>query len=84
MILNQGWNRSSDMWSVGVVIYLCLSGTFPIDERKNIKDQIEDTESMYPQNQWKIISPGGEGKIVGYFKFDSNGHQILILRLTPL
>uniref|UniRef100_H3CQP7 protein kinase C n=1 Tax=Tetraodon nigroviridis TaxID=99883 RepID=H3CQP7_TETNG len=55
-LLNQGYNRSLDMWSVGVIMYVSLSGTFPFNEDEDINDQIHNAAFMYPPNPWKQIS----------------------------
>uniref|UniRef100_A0AAQ4QMT8 protein kinase C n=1 Tax=Gasterosteus aculeatus aculeatus TaxID=481459 RepID=A0AAQ4QMT8_GASAC len=57
VLLNQGYNRSLDMWSVGVIMYVSLSGTFPFNEDEEINDQIHNAAFMYPPNPWKQISP---------------------------
>ncbi|TSZ12232.1 Serine/threonine-protein kinase D2 [Bagarius yarrelli] len=57
VLLNQGYNRSLDMWSVGVIMYVSLSGTFPFNEDEDINDQIQNAAFMYPPNPWKQISP---------------------------
>ncbi|KAK6470620.1 serine/threonine-protein kinase D2-like [Huso huso] len=57
VLLNQGYNRSLDMWSVGVIMYVSLSGTFPFNEDEDINDQIHNAAFMYPPNPWKTISP---------------------------
>ncbi|XP_076833072.1 serine/threonine-protein kinase D2 [Brachyhypopomus gauderio] len=57
VLLNQGYNRSLDMWSVGVIMYVSLSGTFPFNEDEDINDQIHNAAFMYPANPWKQISP---------------------------
>jgi protein kinase D len=44
------------MWSVGVIIYVSLSGTFPFNEEEDINDQIQNAAFMYPPNPWKEIS----------------------------
>lgn len=64
VLLNQGYNRSLDMWSVGVIMYVSLSGTFPFNEDEDINDQIHNAAFMYPPNPWKQISSDGnlEGK----------------------
>jgi serine/threonine protein kinase len=36
--LEKGYNRSLDMWSCGVIIYVSLSGTFPFNEDEEIED----------------------------------------------
>ncbi|XP_061536916.1 serine/threonine-protein kinase D2 isoform X1 [Phycodurus eques] len=56
VLLNQGYNRSLDMWSVGVIMYVSLSGTFPFNEDEDINDQIHNAAFMYPSNPWKQIS----------------------------
>ncbi|KAH0631576.1 hypothetical protein JD844_005970 [Phrynosoma platyrhinos] len=58
VLLNQGYNRSLDMWSVGVIMYVSLSGTFPFNEDEDISDQIQNAAFMYPPNPWRQISVG--------------------------
>uniref|UniRef100_A0A0F7Z6A1 Serine/threonine-protein kinase n=1 Tax=Crotalus adamanteus TaxID=8729 RepID=A0A0F7Z6A1_CROAD len=58
VLRNKGYNRSLDMWSVGVIIYVSLSGTFPFNEDEDIHDQIQNAAFMYPPNPWKEISHG--------------------------
>uniref|UniRef100_S4R9R9 Uncharacterized protein n=1 Tax=Petromyzon marinus TaxID=7757 RepID=S4R9R9_PETMA len=53
----QGYNRSLDMWSVGVIIYVSLSGTFPFNEDEDINEQIQNAAFMFPANPWKENSP---------------------------
>jgi len=56
VLQKRGYNKSLDMWSVGVVIYVTLSGTFPFNEGEDIEDQITNAAFMYPPNPWKLIS----------------------------
>ncbi|XP_059610382.1 serine/threonine-protein kinase D3 isoform X1 [Phlebotomus argentipes] len=56
VLRNKGYNRSLDMWSVGVIIYVSLSGTFPFNEDEDINVQIQNAAFMYPPNPWKEIS----------------------------
>uniref|UniRef100_A0A2L2YJ80 protein kinase C n=1 Tax=Parasteatoda tepidariorum TaxID=114398 RepID=A0A2L2YJ80_PARTP len=56
VLKNKGYNRSLDMWSVGVIVYVSLSGTFPFNEEEDINDQIQNAAFMYPPNPWKDIS----------------------------
>ncbi|XP_078462428.1 serine/threonine-protein kinase D3-like isoform X1 [Lampetra fluviatilis] len=53
----QGYNRSLDMWSVGVIVYVSLSGTFPFNEDEDINEQIQNAAFMYPPHPWREISP---------------------------
>ncbi|XP_035824058.1 serine/threonine-protein kinase D3 [Aplysia californica] len=59
VLKKKGYNRSLDMWSVGVVVYVSLSGTFPFNEDEEISDQIQNASFMYPPNPWKDISQEG-------------------------
>ncbi|KAK4884345.1 hypothetical protein RN001_000616 [Aquatica leii] len=56
VLRNKGYNRSLDMWSVGVIIYVSLSGTFPFNEDEDINEQIQNAAFMYPSNPWKEVS----------------------------
>lgn len=60
VLRNKGYNRSLDMWSVGVIVYVSLSGTFPFNEDEDINDQIQNAAFMYPPNPWKEISSDGK------------------------
>ncbi|VDK29673.1 unnamed protein product [Gongylonema pulchrum] len=56
VLRNRGFNRSLDMWSVGVIVYVSLSGTFPFNEDEDINDQIENADFMYPANPWQEVT----------------------------
>ena len=56
VLRNKGYNRSLDMWSTGVIIYVSLSGTFPFNEDEEIQEQIQNASFMYPPHPWKEIS----------------------------
>ncbi|CAL8097421.1 unnamed protein product [Calicophoron daubneyi] len=56
VLKHRGYNRGIDMWSVGVILYVSLSGTFPFNEEEDIAEQIENAEFMYPSNPWDSIS----------------------------
>ncbi|XP_033626068.1 serine/threonine-protein kinase D1-like isoform X2 [Asterias rubens] len=56
VLRSKGYNRSLDMWSVGVIIYVSLSGTFPFNEDEEITDQIHNAAFMFPPNPWDEIS----------------------------
>lgn len=47
------------MWSVGVIVYVCLSGTFPFNEEEDIHVQIKNADFMYPRSPWNEISHDG-------------------------
>ncbi|KAL6095502.1 prkd2 [Pungitius sinensis] len=56
VLRSKGYNRSLDMWSVGVIVYVSLSGTFPFNEDEDINDQIQNAAFMYPSNPWREVS----------------------------
>lgn len=56
VLRNKGYNRSLDMWSVGVIVYVSLSGTFPFNEEEDVNDQIQNAAFMYPAHPWREIS----------------------------
>ncbi|KAG9346662.1 hypothetical protein JZ751_006974 [Albula glossodonta] len=56
VINSNGYNRSLDMWAVGVVLYVSLSGTFPFNEDEDITQQITNAAFMYPRQTWAHIS----------------------------
>uniref|UniRef100_A0A3Q3NPF1 Protein kinase D4 n=1 Tax=Labrus bergylta TaxID=56723 RepID=A0A3Q3NPF1_9LABR len=56
VISSCGYNRSLDIWSVGVIMYVSLSGTFPFNEDEDIRQQITNAAFMYPRQPWASIS----------------------------
>lgn len=71
VLRSKGYNRSLDMWSVGVIIYVSLSGTFPFNEDEDINDQIQNAAFMYPPAPWKEISAEGNELCFTDFKLPS-------------
>ncbi|XP_076800670.1 serine/threonine-protein kinase D3-like [Clavelina lepadiformis] len=57
VLRKENYNRSLDMWSVGVIIYVSLSGTFPFNEDEDINQQIQNADFMYPPTPWREMSP---------------------------
>ncbi|KAM6909451.1 protein kinase D4 [Xenentodon cancila] len=56
VISSSGYNRSLDMWSLGVILYVSLSGTFPFNEDEDIRQQITNAAFMYPCQPWASVS----------------------------
>lgn len=67
------------MWSVGVIIYVSLSGTFPFNEDEDINDQIQNAAFMYPPHPWNEISDDGK-----FFQFGFLGINFKFLKLNIL
>ena len=73
VLRNKGYNRSLDMWSTGVIIYVSLSGTFPFNEDEDIHEQIQNTSFMYPPHPWKEISSEAIDMINNLLQVRKNG-----------
>ncbi|EJW82635.1 CAMK/PKD protein kinase, partial [Wuchereria bancrofti] len=56
VLQKRGYNKSLDMWSVGVIIYVTLSGTFPFNDGEEIAEQIQNAAFMFPAEPWQQIS----------------------------
>lgn len=52
LLMKKGYNKSLDMWSVGVIIYVTLSGTFPFNDGEEITEQIQNASFMFPADLW--------------------------------
>ncbi|CAF1047019.1 unnamed protein product [Rotaria sordida] len=74
--LEKGYNRSLDMWSCGVIIYVSLSGTFPFNEDEEIEDQIRNANFMFPSNPWKDISKDAADLISHHLLQVNAGHRL--------
>lgn len=79
VLRSKGYNRSLDMWSVGVIVYVSLSGTFPFNEDEDINDQIQNAAFMYPPNPWKEIS--GEGRRPKRHSDERKGVSIILAKV---
>ena len=66
------YNRSVDLWSVGVIVYVSLSGEFPFNEGENIHDQISRANFMYPDQPWASISQQAKDFINSLLRVNSD------------
>ncbi|CAB3410696.1 unnamed protein product [Caenorhabditis bovis] len=57
VLQRKGYNKSLDMWSVGVIIYVTLSGTFPFNEGEEVAEQIQNASFMFPNDPWSEVDP---------------------------
>ncbi|UJR38292.1 hypothetical protein I4U23_030962 [Adineta vaga] len=74
--LEKGYNRSLDMWSCGVIIYVSLSGTFPFNEDEEIEDQIRNANFMFPTTPWRDISNEAIDLIAHHLLQVNAGHRL--------
>lgn len=77
VINSSGYNRSLDMWSVGVIMYVSLSGTFPFNEDEDIKQQITNAAFMYPRQPWATISLQGKCRCIQGPSFNTGNQSLL-------
>lgn len=53
VMMNQAYNRSLDLWSVGVIIYVALTGYFPFKDIAELKDRMHSFSKMFPVDLWQ-------------------------------
>ncbi|XP_036908306.1 serine/threonine-protein kinase Chk2 isoform X2 [Sturnira hondurensis] len=54
-----GYNRAVDCWSLGVILFICLSGYPPFSEHKtqvSLKDQITSGKYNFIPEVWAVVS----------------------------
>lgn len=56
VLRNKGFDTSLDMWSLGVIIYVSLSGTFPFNDKDTVTERIAHAYYLFPHNSWSDIS----------------------------
>lgn len=59
VLLEKPYNRSADLWSIGIITYLLLCGCLPFDDEHSDKEIIRQSiyDSVpYPNSIWKKIS----------------------------
>jgi serine/threonine protein kinase len=69
-----------DMWSMGVIVYVSLSGVFPFEEDRDIYEQIRNSNFMFPSDPWNEISKQAIDLIQTEFLRVSIDHRASVLK----
>jgi calcium-dependent protein kinase len=72
--LNKEYNEKCDIWSVGVIAYILLSGYPPFngDTDEQIMNKIKKGKFTYPKAEWKSISSGAINFINKMLAYEPN------------
>ena len=64
-VLNGYYGKECDIWSLGVLLYLLLSGTFPFDgtNRTQVFDKIQNEDISFDKPCWEAVSKEGKSII---------------------
>jgi serine/threonine protein kinase len=66
--MEKPYTNSVDLWSIGIITYLLLSGSLPFDHESSDKEIARQTifyPVLYPENIWDKISPEGNSFVKG-------------------
>ena len=60
-VLNRNYGKECDMWSIGVIAYICLTGSPPFQEESlaNIYNDIINCNLTFVREEWENISEAG-------------------------
>jgi calcium-dependent protein kinase len=57
-IMNENYNEKCDIWSIGVITFMLLSGKAPFygDSDQAIFDMVKKGEVIFSHRSWKLVS----------------------------
>eukprot|EP00759_Apiculatamorpha_spiralis_P027297 PhF_6_TR30163/c0_g1_i1/m.44214/K08794/CAMK1; calcium/calmodulin-dependent protein kinase I len=72
ILLDKNYGKPVDMWAVGVITYVLLSGTYPFVGANNSEmiDKIIDMKYEFPEDKWAGISLGAKEFVSKLLVFD--------------
>jgi len=57
MLKGEEYDEKVDMWSLGIIIYVCVTGTHPfIEYGKNTAENIKNKHLKFNEKEWKNYS----------------------------
>ena len=74
--LGGGYDKSCDLWSLGVILYTMLSGYPPFHSRKNMSTdemlrRIQEAAPAFPEDQWAGVSSEAKDLVLGLLTVDT-------------
>ena len=66
----RGYDKAVDMWSLGVILYVLLTGMAPFNENKNLIDEVKNGRYSFPALHWATKSKSSQLLIRGLLSLD--------------
>ena len=66
----RGYDKAVDMWSLGVILYVLLTGMAPFNENKNLIDEVKNGRYSFPALHWASKSKASQQLIRGLLTMD--------------